>query len=51
MVEFTVFKGSENGSIVKSTTKRDIKAEEVLIKITHSGICGTDECYGLGFTG
>jgi hypothetical protein len=41
MVEFTVFKGSEEGKIVKSTTKRDLRADEVLIKITHSGVCGT----------
>ena len=41
MVEFTVFKGSEQGKIVKSTTKRNLRADEVLIKITHSGVCGT----------
>ena len=40
MVEFTVFKGSEQGKIVKSTTKRNLRADEVLIKITHSGVCG-----------
>jgi Zn-dependent alcohol dehydrogenase len=45
MVEFTVFKGSEQGKIVKSTTKRNLRADEVLIKITHSGVCGTDEHY------
>jgi D-arabinose 1-dehydrogenase-like Zn-dependent alcohol dehydrogenase len=41
MVEFTVFKGSEEGKIVKSTTTRNLRADEVLIKITHSGVCGT----------
>ncbi|KAJ7282875.1 putative NADP-dependent alcohol dehydrogenase C 2 [Mycena rebaudengoi] len=43
-IEFTVFKGSADGSIVQSTTRRDApKAHQVLVKITHSGICGTDE--------
>ncbi|KAL3424288.1 zinc-binding alcohol [Phlyctema vagabunda] len=56
MVEFTVFKGSESGAIVKSSTTREIKPDEVLIKITHSGLCGTDEHYrnqdmGLGHEG
>jgi threonine dehydrogenase-like Zn-dependent dehydrogenase len=43
MVRFTVFKGSEEGKIVQSTTTKDIKEDEVLIKVTHSGVCGTDE--------
>ncbi|OWP06793.1 hypothetical protein B2J93_8850 [Marssonina coronariae] len=43
MVEFTVFKGSKEGRIVQSQTKKEIKADEVLIKVTHSGLCGTDE--------
>jgi threonine dehydrogenase-like Zn-dependent dehydrogenase len=43
MVTFTVYKGSENGNIVKSTTTREIGPDEVLIKVTHSGVCGTDE--------
>jgi len=56
MVEFTVFKGSKEGKIVKSTTKKELKADEVLIKTTHSGLCGTDEHYrhadqGLGHEG
>ena len=45
MPEFTVFKGSKEGSIVKSTTKKELGADEVLIKVTHSGLCGTDEHY------
>ncbi|KAF7357732.1 NAD(P)-dependent alcohol dehydrogenase protein [Mycena venus] len=45
-VEFTVFKGSENQGIVESKTRRDgPTGNEVLVKITHSGICGTDEHY------
>lgn len=43
-VEFTVFKGSANEGIVESTTRRAAPTgNEVLVKITHSGICGTDE--------
>lgn len=43
MVQFTVFKGSKEGKIVQATTTKDIKDDEVLIKVTHSGLCGTDE--------
>lgn len=43
MVQFTVFRGSKEGKIVQSTTTKDIKEDEVLIKVTHSGLCGTDE--------
>ncbi|KAJ7272095.1 chaperonin 10-like protein [Mycena haematopus] len=43
-IEFTVFKGSANEGIVESKTYHDgPKGNEVLVKITHSGICGTDE--------
>ncbi|EKD21762.1 uncharacterized protein L3040_005748 [Drepanopeziza brunnea f. sp. 'multigermtubi'] len=45
VIEFTVFKGSKEGKIVQSQTKKEIKADEVLIKVTHSGLCGTDEHY------
>jgi threonine dehydrogenase-like Zn-dependent dehydrogenase len=45
MVEFTVFKGSKDGKVVKSSTKKDLRPDEVLIKVTHSGLCGTDEHY------
>ncbi|KIW93165.1 uncharacterized protein Z519_05770 [Cladophialophora bantiana CBS 173.52] len=41
MVEFTVFKGGKAG-IVKATSSREIGPHEVLVKITHSGLCGTD---------
>jgi D-arabinose 1-dehydrogenase-like Zn-dependent alcohol dehydrogenase len=43
MVSFTVFKGSKGGEIVEATTTREVGADEVLIHITHSGVCGTDE--------
>lgn len=46
MPTFTVFKGSEEGKIVKSqTTRPDLKGDDVLVKITASGVCGTDVHY------
>lgn len=43
---FTVYRGSKDGSIVKSTTHLDdLQGDQVLLKITHSGLCGTDEHY------
>jgi D-arabinose 1-dehydrogenase-like Zn-dependent alcohol dehydrogenase len=48
MVSFTVFKGSKEGKIIRS--------DEVLVRISHSGLCGTDEHFkhndvGLGHEG
>ena len=56
MPSFTVYKGAEGRKIVKATTTREVGPEEVLVKITHSGVCGTDEHYhsadmGLGHEG
>jgi D-arabinose 1-dehydrogenase-like Zn-dependent alcohol dehydrogenase len=46
MPTFTVFKGSKDGKIVKSeTTRPDLKDDEVHVKLTASGLCGTDEHY------
>ena len=47
MPEFTVFKGSKDGSIVQSTTTKpdELKDDQVLIRVTASGLCGTDEHY------
>ena len=46
MPTFTVFKGNKDGKIVKAqTTKPDLQDDQVLIKITASGLCGTDEHY------
>ncbi|KAI1261294.1 GroES-like protein [Xylariaceae sp. FL1019] len=47
MVSFTVFKGSEKGIPVKSTTEKQDKltGDQVLMKITASGLCGTDLHY------
>ncbi|KAJ5919295.1 hypothetical protein N7466_010238 [Penicillium verhagenii] len=44
-IEFTVFKGSKDG-IQQSTTRKDgLKRDEVLVRVTHSGVCGTDLHY------
>jgi D-arabinose 1-dehydrogenase-like Zn-dependent alcohol dehydrogenase len=46
MVSFTVYKGSKDGSIVKSSTsKSDLTGDQVLLRVTASGLCGTDEHY------
>jgi len=44
MVSFTVYKGSKDGSIQKSSTsKPELADNQVLVRITVSGVCGTDE--------
>lgn len=55
-VDYTVFKGSADGSIVEAKGHRDLKPTEVAVKLTHCGICGTDEHFrradqGLGHEG
>jgi D-arabinose 1-dehydrogenase-like Zn-dependent alcohol dehydrogenase len=55
-VDFTVFKGSPSGDIIEATGHRDPKPTEVIVKISHCGVCGTDEHYlragvGLGHEG
>lgn len=54
-IDFTVYKGSPNG-IVKATSHRELGHNEVIVRITHSGVCGTDEHFvtsdmGLGHEG
>ncbi|KAL3488388.1 chaperonin 10-like protein [Aspergillus germanicus] len=45
-MSFTVFKGTPSGSIKQSTTqKRPLSGDQVLIKVSHSGVCGTDVHY------
>jgi len=46
-ITFTVFKGSKSGAIQKSTTTKsgELKDDQVLLKVTASGLCGTDEHY------
>ncbi|KIW62474.1 hypothetical protein PV04_10647 [Phialophora macrospora] len=55
MVDFTVFKGGKEG-VHETTTHREVGPREVLVRITHSGLCGTDVHYkeqdmGLGHEG
>lgn len=45
MPSFTVFKGSDSSKVVKSETKRELKGDEVYVKVTASGLCGTDLHY------
>lgn len=46
MPSFTVFKGAKDGKVHKSeTTKPDLKGDEVFLKVTASGLCGTDLHY------
>jgi D-arabinose 1-dehydrogenase-like Zn-dependent alcohol dehydrogenase len=43
MPTFTVFKGSPSGAVVQSTTTRsDLTGDQLYIRITASGLCGTD---------
>lgn len=46
MPTFTVFKGSKGGKIIESeTTRPDLTDDQVFVKVTASGVCGTDEHY------
>ncbi|KAH7040246.1 chaperonin 10-like protein [Microdochium trichocladiopsis] len=47
MPSFTVFKGSKDGVVVKGTTTKpdELTGDHVLIKVTASGVCGTDLHY------
>lgn len=57
MPSFTVFKGSQDGTIQQSTTtKPALTGDQVHLKVTASGLCGTDLHYrnadmGLGHEG
>lgn len=45
MPTFTVFKGSKDGSIKEDkTTRPDLTGDQVYLKITASGLCGTGQC-------
>lgn len=49
MPSFTVFKGSKGGAIKKSQTEKgDLKGDQVQLKVTASGLCGTDLHYREG---
>ncbi|KAI1499278.1 GroES-like protein [Biscogniauxia marginata] len=58
MPSFTVFKGSESGAPVKTTTTKpdQLSGDQVFLRVTASGLCGTDLHYrnrdmGLGHEG
>ncbi|KAI0032511.1 chaperonin 10-like protein [Vararia minispora EC-137] len=40
--EYSIFSGSENGDIVVKKTERPFRPNDVIIKITHTGLCYTD---------
>jgi hypothetical protein len=42
-IEFTVYRGSKDGTVTKGQTRREIGRNDAVVKITHSGVCGTDE--------
>ncbi|KAH9219388.1 chaperonin 10-like protein [Leptodontidium sp. 2 PMI_412] len=44
-ITYTVFKGTPEGKIIEAKNTREILPNEVLVKVTHSGICGTDQHY------
>jgi len=44
-VEFTVFRGSQDGTVRPDLIKRDLGRNEAYVRTTHSGVCGTDEHY------
>ena len=55
-IEFFTFHGSSSGRLVKTAGSRELKPGQAVVRITHSGVCGTDEHYrhvdmGLGHEG
>lgn len=45
-ISFVTYNGSPTRRIIKVNTQRDgLREGEVLIRITHSSLCGTDEHY------
>lgn len=46
MLAVKVYRGSPSGRVEAATTySRPPQGREVLVRITHSGLCGTDEHY------
>ena len=45
MVAYKTFRGSENGKIIEGSFQKNLSYNDVLIEITHSGLCGTDVHY------
>ncbi|KAJ5965011.1 uncharacterized protein N7479_004887 [Penicillium vulpinum] len=55
-IKFTVYKGSKDGIKQAETERENLKGDEVLVRTTHSGVCGTDVHFqtaemGLGHEG
>ncbi|KOS46242.1 hypothetical protein ACN38_g2778 [Penicillium nordicum] len=44
-IKFTVYKGSADGIKQAETEREDLKRDDVLVRTTHSGVCGTDVHY------
>ncbi|OJJ45879.1 hypothetical protein ASPZODRAFT_69172 [Penicilliopsis zonata CBS 506.65] len=44
-VEFSIFRGSENGEIIPTTIRRTLQPREVLVEISHAGLCGKDRAF------
>ncbi|KAJ4479030.1 chaperonin 10-like protein [Lentinula aciculospora] len=44
-IEGVTFRGSSNGSVLKSVFQKTLAPDEVAIQVTHSGVCGTDLHY------
>ncbi|KAL6231593.1 hypothetical protein BDW75DRAFT_39391 [Aspergillus navahoensis] len=44
-MSFKVFKGSQNGVVESTTKKPALQGDKVLVKVSHSGVCGTDLHY------
>lgn len=53
MPTFTVFRGSESGAPIKSTTTKpdELTGDLVYVKVTASGVCGTGKFYNLNELG
>jgi D-arabinose 1-dehydrogenase-like Zn-dependent alcohol dehydrogenase len=46
-IHFKVFKGTPNGAIIEADGYREPGPTEVIVKISHCGVCGSDEhCVG-----
>ena len=45
-ITYTTYRGSKDGGLVQSSIHRDSLArDEVLLRVTHSALCATDEVY------
>ncbi|EEQ35822.1 NADP-dependent alcohol dehydrogenase [Microsporum canis CBS 113480] len=43
--EFTTFRGTDAGVVASQTKRPPLTRNQVLVSITHSGVCGTDQHY------